>query len=94
MHTFTETVTAYIKFRKGLCIQSKSVKKYTNSSPSCNKTIKAKIKSKDEVFRTKSSDAGLFHRTKDDLGHAFRDDKKTLRDCLKKKFASNNSRDI
>ena len=38
----TETVAAYIKFCQGVCIPSKSVMQYQNSSPWCNKTIKAK----------------------------------------------------
>ena len=48
LHTFTETVTANIKFCQGVCIPSKCVTKYPNSSLWCYKTIKAK------AFLTKS----------------------------------------
>ena len=47
LHTFTETVSAYIKFCQGVCTPSKSVTEYPNSCPKCSKTINAKIKGKD-----------------------------------------------
>ena len=54
LHTFIETVTAYIKFYQGVCILSKSVMKYPNSSPWCSKTIKVEIVAKDGAVQTKS----------------------------------------
>ena len=52
LHTFTETVTAYIKFCQGVCSPSKNVTKYPCQYPSpwCNKTIKAKSKLKMKLF--------------------------------------------
>ena len=76
LHTFTKRVTANIKFCQGACIPCMGVTKYPNSSPLCNKTIKAKIKAKDKAFLTKSSDPELIHRTKGDLLKAIRDAKK------------------
>ena len=85
LHTFIETVSAYIQFYQGICIPSMSVTKYPNSCPLCNKTIKAK----DEAFQIKYR---TFHRNKGDVLKAIRDTKKALKDPLEKKFASNNSR--
>ena len=73
MHTFTHTVTAYVKLCQGVCIPSKSVTKYPNSNPLFSKTIEAKIKAKDGAFLVKSRYPELFHRTNGDLPIVIRD---------------------
>ncbi|PIK46328.1 hypothetical protein BSL78_16816 [Apostichopus japonicus] len=73
LHSFTDTVTAYINFCHDVCIPTKTVTQYPNNKPWCDKVIKAKIKAKDEAYRTKTTDPDLYHRAKSDLRKAQRE---------------------
>ena len=84
MHTFSETVTVYIKFCQGVCIPSKSV----TETAMYGVTRQSKLIT---AFQMKSR---TFHQAKGNLRKANKDARKALKDRLEKKFASNNSRDI
>lgn len=79
LHAFTETVSAYIKFCSDICLPCKTVTRYPNNKPWCDKVIKSKIKAKVEAYRHKVTDPECYRHAKSDLRKAIKNAKRTNR---------------
>ncbi|XP_071831966.1 uncharacterized protein [Apostichopus japonicus] len=73
---------------------STTVTQYPNNKPWCDKVIKAKLKAKDEAYRTKTTDPDLYHRAKSDLRKAIKKAKRAQKDRIEQKFQTANSREV
>ena len=68
---YSETVTAYISFCEDLCLPTKTVTQYPNNKPWFDSRLRAKLRAKDEAYKTRNTDPMCYKRTTYDLEKAF-----------------------
>ena len=88
---YSETVTT---FCEDLCLPTKTVTQYPNNKPWFDSRLRAKLRAKDEAYKTRNTDPMCYKRTKYDLEKAIKSARATYRQKLEDSLASSNSKDI
>ena len=88
----TDTVLSYIKFCEDLLIPTKTIKIFSNNKPWFTRSVKERLKEKDEAY--KSGDLVAFKRAKYTLDKELRCAKLEYRNKLEEQFCSGNSREV